>query len=67
MFHKTFNRNNRYKGYQRKTYPTHCRYCGKHVYYYENEYGSRVFFEKLGYPWPKHRCREYLNRHSSNR
>ena len=50
-----------------KTYPTQCRYCGGKVYYYENEYGSRVFFEKLGWPWPKHRCREYLNRHLGNK
>ena len=46
---------------ERRTYPTHCRYCGKDVFYHENEYGSRVFFEDLGKPWPKHRCREYLN------
>ena len=45
---------------QRRTYPTHCHYCGKHVFYHENEYGSRVFFERLGKPWTPHRCREYL-------
>ena len=50
-----------------RTYPTHCRYCGKDVYYHENEYGSRVFFDGLGHPWQKHRCREYLNRHSENK
>ena len=49
-----------------KTYPTHCRYCGKKVFYHENEHGSRVFFEALGWPWLKHRCREYLNRQSRN-
>ena len=36
------------------------------VVYYENEYGSRVFFEDLGRSWLKHRCREYLNRHRRN-
>ena len=46
-----------------KTYPTHCRYCGGKVFYH---YGSRVFFEELGQPWPKRRCREYLNRHRGN-
>ena len=51
----------------RRTYPTHCRYCGRDVFYHENEYGSRVFFEALGEPWPKHRCREYLNRHIRNK
>ena len=50
-----------------RTYPTQCRYCGKEVRYYENEYGSRVFFDHLGPPWPKHRCREYLNRHNRNK
>ena len=50
-----------------KTIPTHCPYCGKDVFYYKNEHGSRVFFEALGKPWPKHRCREYLNRHNKTR
>ena len=50
-----------------RTYPTYCRYCGKDVFYHENEYGSRVFFEALGRPWPRHRCREYLNRHTRNK
>lgn len=49
-----------------KTIPTRCSYCGDNVFYYENEQGSRVFFEALGQPWPKHRCREYLNRHRGN-
>jgi hypothetical protein len=26
------------------------------VYYYENEHGSEVFFDELGWPWPKHSC-----------
>ena len=56
-----------YNNYQRITYPTHCRYCGKNVFYHENEHGSRVFFEELGVPWTKHHCHEYLNRHSKNR
>ena len=33
-----------------------CRYCGASVYYYENEHGSKVFFDELGWPWPKHSC-----------
>lgn len=48
-----------------KTYPTHCSYCGKNVYYYEKKHKSgrtsKVFFDALGKPWPLHRCREYLN------
>lgn len=34
----------------------HCPVCGARVYYYQNEYGSRVFFDDLGGDWPKHPC-----------
>lgn len=50
-----------------KTHPTHCHYCGRDVFYYENEHGVRVLFEALGKPWAKHRCREYLNRKNKTR
>lgn len=30
--------------------------CGQPVYFYANEYGSRVFFDELGRPWAKHPC-----------
>ncbi len=33
-----------------------CPVCGEDVFYYENEFGSRVFFDELGPPWPKHPC-----------
>lgn len=33
-----------------------CPVCGIKVFYYQNEYGSRVFFDDLGPPWPKHPC-----------
>jgi hypothetical protein len=33
-----------------------CPVCGEIVYYYQNEHGSRVFFDELGPPWPKHPC-----------
>lgn len=33
-----------------------CPVCGQGVYYYQNELGSRVFFDELGPPWPKHSC-----------
>ncbi|QJU56371.1 hypothetical protein HL653_14975 [Sphingomonas sp. AP4-R1] len=26
------------------------------MFFYQNEYGSRVFFDDLGPPWPKHPC-----------
>lgn len=33
-----------------------CPVCGESVYYYQNDHGSRVFFDELGPPWPKHPC-----------
>lgn len=33
-----------------------CPICKARVYYYENHFGSRVFFDDLGWPWPKHPC-----------
>ena len=33
-----------------------CPVCGELVFYYCNEYGSSVFFDELGPPWPKHPC-----------
>ena len=33
-----------------------CPVCGKLVYFYQNRAGSRVFFDELGKPWPKHPC-----------
>ena len=34
----------------------YCPVCGSPVYYYQNVAGSRVFFDELGPPWPKHPC-----------
>jgi hypothetical protein len=33
-----------------------CPVCGVSVFFYQNSYGSRVFFDELGPPWPKHPC-----------
>lgn len=33
-----------------------CPVCGARVFFYQNDYGSRVFFDELGPPWPKHPC-----------
>ena len=33
-----------------------CPVCDAPVFYYQNEFGSRVFFDELGPPWPKHPC-----------
>lgn len=39
------------------TYPTTCPCCSKSVYFYKNDNGSRVFFNSVGWPWPKHLCK----------
>ena len=33
-----------------------CPVCSAKVFYYQNANGSRVFFDELGWPWPKHPC-----------
>lgn len=33
-----------------------CPVCGADVFFFRNEHGSRVFFDELGPPWPKHPC-----------
>lgn len=33
-----------------------CPVCKAPVYFYANSHGSRVFFDDLGPPWPKHPC-----------
>ena len=33
-----------------------CPECGQKVFFYQNEHGSKVFFDRLGHPWPKHGC-----------
>lgn len=38
-----------------------CPVCGAPVFYYANSAGSRVFFDELGPPWPKHGCTDNGN------
>jgi hypothetical protein len=33
-----------------------CPVCSAPVFFYQNVHGSRVFFDELGPPWPKHPC-----------
>lgn len=33
-----------------------CPVCGAQVFFYQNDFGSRVYFDDLGPPWPKHPC-----------
>ena len=44
--------------YQSFTHPTRCGICGRACFFYQNENGSKVFFDSLGPPWPKHSCYE---------
>jgi hypothetical protein len=34
----------------------HCPVCGEIVFFYQSPYGGRVYFDDLGWPWPKHPC-----------
>ena len=34
----------------------HCPVCGQQVFFYQSKRGGRVFFDALGWPWPKHKC-----------
>jgi hypothetical protein len=38
----------------------HCPVCGAAVYFYRSPYNGRVFFDALGWPWPKHPCTDNL-------
>lgn len=33
-----------------------CPECGKPVFFYRSPYNGRVYFDHLGWPWPKHPC-----------
>lgn len=33
-----------------------CPVCGARVYFWQNQAGSRVWFDALGKPWPRHPC-----------
>ena len=39
-----------------RTFPTMCNLCGEKVFYFSCSCGSKVFFDDLGIPWPKHNC-----------
>lgn len=44
---------------------TNCPECGKRVFYYENDFGSKVFFDHAGDTWPKHPCTSNNNKHTA--
>ena len=37
-----------------------CPVCRKRVFFYQSDDGGRVFFDDLGWPWPKHPCTDRL-------
>ena len=36
-----------------------CPVCSVPVFYYQNSFGSKVYFDDLGPPWPKHPCTDH--------
>lgn len=44
-----------------------CPDCGSQVYYYQNEHGSRVYFDAIGSPWTLHPCFERSQSKRENR
>lgn len=41
----------------------HCPVCGARVFFYQSPYGGRVYFDELGWPWPKHPCTDNSQHH----
>ncbi len=41
-----------------RTYPRRCKHCKRKVFYLECRCGCKVFFTKLGEPWPIHDCQQ---------
>ena len=39
-----------------RTFPFNCMYCGSEVFFFSCDHGSRVLFDSLGSPWPRHQC-----------
>jgi hypothetical protein len=46
---------------------TICRHCGQKVYFYQNSFGSKVFFDELGGEWSKHDCKSHSKHHMVER
>lgn len=51
-----------------RVFPAKCRYCGQKIFIFTCDCGSRILFNELGYPWPKHSCSEYqITRYGSEK
>lgn len=44
-----------------------CPVCRQKVVYYQNSFGSRVFFNDLGWPWEKHECTSAFGKDGAER
>ncbi len=42
-----------------------CPVCSAAVFFYANQFGSRVYFDDLGPPWPKHPCTDNPRRQTA--
>lgn len=40
--------------------PTTCPRCGESVYFVRPQRGGAVWFDDMGWPWPKHDCFDYV-------
>ena len=38
------------------TFPLKCKYCQQQIFFFSCDCGSRVLFDELGPPWPRHDC-----------
>jgi hypothetical protein len=43
-----------------------CPVCGAAVFFYSNQFGSKVYFNDLGPLWPKHACTDNLRRRTTS-
>jgi len=44
----------------------HCPVCNEQVYFYQSPHGGRVYFDDLGWPWPKHGCTDNPRAQTAN-
>jgi hypothetical protein len=52
-------RSKQYKPFTHDSYinpNAYCPVCRESVVFYQSPYGGRVYFDKVGWPWPKHPC-----------
>lgn len=43
-----------------------CPICSEPVFFYANHFGSKVYFDDIGHPWPKHPCTDNPRRKISD-